>query len=154
MTVDFTLTATALALDAMVVTGTPGGTQLRAIGNAVDKIDIAKVAETSPAVNVQQLLGQKSPGVLILPNPGMVGTGSAVRIRGAASLSLTNQPLVYVDGVRVDNNPAGGPAIRNGRYASRLNDFNPEDIESMEIIKGPAARGRPRAEAAQKPPTA
>ena len=138
-TVDFALGASALALDAVVVTGTAGGTQMRAIGNAVDKLDIATSAQTSPAVNVQQLLGQKSPGVLILPNPGLVGSGSAVRIRGAASLSLTNQPIIYVDGVRVDNNPAGGPAIRNGRYASRLNDFNPEDIESMEIIKGPAA---------------
>lgn len=138
-TLDFTLGAAVTALDAVVVTGTAGGTQMRAIGNTVDKLDIAKEAQSSPAVNVQQLLGQKSPGVLILPTPGMVGTGSAVRIRGAASLSLTNQPIVYVDGVRVDNNPAGGPAIRNGRYASRLNDFNPEDIESMEIIKGPAA---------------
>jgi TonB-dependent SusC/RagA subfamily outer membrane receptor len=69
----------------------------------------------------------------------MVGSGSAVRIRGAASLSLTNQPLIYVDGVRVDNNPSAGPSIRQGRFASRINDFNPEDIESMEIIKGPAA---------------
>lgn len=138
-TVDFALGTASIALDAVVVTGTAGGEQMRAIGNTVDKLDIAKLAETSPAENVQQLLGQKSPGVLILPNPGMVGSGSAVRIRGAASLSLTNQPIVYVDGVRVDNNPAGGPAIRNGRYASRLNDFNPEDIESIEIIKGPAA---------------
>jgi TonB-linked SusC/RagA family outer membrane protein len=138
-TVDFALPASVLALDAMVVTGTAGGTQMRAIGNTVDKLDVAKVAETSPAVNVQQLIGQRSPGVIMLPNAGMVGTGSAVRIRGAASLSLTNQPLIYVDGVRVDNNPSAGPAIRNGRHASRLNDFNPEDIESMEIIKGPAA---------------
>ncbi|MDB4887578.1 MAG: TonB-dependent outer membrane protein SusC/RagA [Gemmatimonadetes bacterium] len=138
-TVDFALTGATLALDAVVVTGTAGGTQMRAIGNTVDKLDVAKSIETSPAVNVQQLLGQKSAGVMILPNPGLVGSGSAVRIRGAASLSLTNQPILYVDGVRVDNNPAGGPAIRNGRYASRMNDFNPEDIESMEIIKGPAA---------------
>ncbi len=138
-TLDFALTPAVTALDALVVTGTAGGTQMRAIGNTVDKLDIAKEAQSSPAVNVQQLLGQKSPGVLILPTPGLVGSGSAVRIRGAASLSLANQPIVYVDGVRVDNNPSGGPAIRNGRYASRLNDFNPEDIESMEIIKGPAA---------------
>ncbi|MDQ6633938.1 MAG: TonB-dependent receptor [Gemmatimonadota bacterium] len=137
--VDFALGAAALALDAMVVTGTPGGTQMRAIGNAVEKLDMAKIIETSPAVNVQQLLGQKSPGVMILPNAGMIGAGSAVRIRGAASLSLTNSPIIYVDGVRVDNNAASGPAIRNGRYGNRLNDFNPEDIESMEIIKGPAA---------------
>jgi TonB-dependent SusC/RagA subfamily outer membrane receptor len=137
--VDFALGAAALSLDALVVTGTPGGTQMRAIGNAVEKLDMAKIAETSPAVNVQQLLGQKSPGVMILPNAGMIGAGSAVRIRGAASLSLTNSPIIYVDGVRVDNSAASGPAIRNGRYGNRLNDFNPEDIESMEIIKGPAA---------------
>ena len=139
VTVDFSLGTLVSALDAVIVTGTAGGTQMRAIGNTVDKLDISKDIKSSPAVNVQQLLGQKSPGVLILPSPGMVGSGSAVRIRGAASLSLTNQPIIYVDGVRVDNNPSAGPAIRNGRYASRLNDFNPEDIESMEIIKGPAA---------------
>ena len=138
-TADFSLTSANVSLDAVVVTGTAGGQQVREIGNTVDKLNIAKEAQTSPAVNVQQLLGQKSPGVLILPTPGMVGVGSAVRIRGASSLSLTNQPIIYVDGVRVDNNPAGGPAIRNGRYASRLNDFSTEDIESMEIIKGPAA---------------
>src|ERR1700716_287096 len=137
--VDFSLGTLVSALDAVIVTGTAGGTQMRAIGNAVDKLDLSKDIKSSPAVNVQQLLGQKSPGVLILPSPGMVGAGSAVRIRGAASLSLTNQPIIYVDGVRVDNNPSAGPAIRNGRYGSRLNDFNPEDIESMEIIKGPAA---------------
>jgi TonB-linked SusC/RagA family outer membrane protein len=138
-TVDFSLGVAALALDAMVVTGTAGGTQMRAVGNAVEKLDVAKVAELSPAVNVQQMLGQRTAGVMVLPNSGMVGTGSAIRIRGAASLSLTNQPIMYVDGVRVDNNPSAGPAIRQGRHAARLNDFNPEDIESMEIIKGPAA---------------
>lgn len=139
ITVDLGLVPAPLSLDAMVVTGTPGGTQVRAIGNAVERLDLAKAAELSPAVNVQQLLGQRSPGVVILPSSGMVGTGSAVRIRGAASLSLANQPLIYVDGVRIDNNASAGPAIRQGRQAARLNDFNPEDIESMEIIKGPAA---------------
>ncbi|MBC7672057.1 MAG: carboxypeptidase-like regulatory domain-containing protein, partial [Polaromonas sp.] len=138
-TVDFALSASVLSLDAVVVTGTAGGTQVREIGNAVGRIDVAKVAETSPAVNVQQLLGQRDAGVIVQPAAGMVGAGSAIRIRGTASLSLTNQPIIYVDGVRIDNNAAGGPAIRQGRTASRLNDFNPEDIESIEIIKGPAA---------------
>ncbi len=139
VTVDLTLAMAPLSLDALVVTGTPGGTQVRAIGNAVDRLDMAAAAELSPAVNVQQLLGQRSTGVISLPSSGMVGTGSAIRIRGAVSLSLTSQPLIYVDGVRVDNNPSAGPNIRQGRQASRLNDFDPEDIESMEIIKGPAA---------------
>jgi TonB-linked SusC/RagA family outer membrane protein len=138
-TADFTLATIPLSLDAVVVTGTAGGTQVREIGNAVSRVDAAKIAETTPSVNVQQLLGQRSPGVIVQPAAGMVGAGSAVRIRGAASLSLTNQPIIYVDGVRIDNNAAAGPSIRQGRTASRLNDFNPEDIESMEIIKGPAA---------------
>ncbi|MEO8334495.1 MAG: SusC/RagA family TonB-linked outer membrane protein [bacterium] len=138
-TVDFTLSSSPLALDAVVVTGTPGGTQVREIGNAVGRIDAAEIARTSPSVNVQQVIGQRDPGVVVQPSAGMVGAGSAIRIRGTASLSLTNQPIIYVDGVRIDNSAASGPAIRQGRTVSRLNDFNPEDIESIEIIKGPAA---------------
>ncbi len=136
---NFALDAAAISLDAVVVTGTPGGTQSRAIGNAVEQMDVAKVAEVSPSTNVQQVIGQRNPGVVVLPSTGMVGSGSAIRIRGASSLSLTNQPIIYVDGVRVDADPAAGPAIRQGRQAARLNDFNSEDIESIEIIKGPAA---------------
>src|SRR5262249_21171940 len=48
-------------------------------------------------------------------------------------------PIVYIDGVRMDANTSQGPAQRGGAGASRLNDINPEDIESIEIIKGPAA---------------
>ncbi len=139
LTLNFAMEARALSLNAMVVTGTPGGTQVRELGNAIGRVSVAKIAETSPATNIQQLLGQRDAGVVVQPAAGMVGAGSAIRIRGASSLSLTNQPIIYVDGVRVDNNPAGGPNIRQGRTASRLNDFNPEDIESIEIIKGPAA---------------
>ncbi len=137
--VNFTLSTSPLALDAVVVTGTPGGTQVREIGNAVGRIDAAEIARTSPSVNVQQVIGQRDPGVIVQPAAGMVGAGSAIRIRGTSSLSLTNQPIIYVDGVRIDNSASAGPAIRQGRTASRLNDFNPEDIESIEIIKGPAA---------------
>ncbi|MEP6990646.1 MAG: carboxypeptidase-like regulatory domain-containing protein, partial [bacterium] len=137
--VDFTLSTSPLSLDAVVVTGTPGGTQVREIGNAVGRIDAAEIARTSPSLNVQQVIGQRDPGVVVQPAAGMVGAGSAIRIRGTSSLSLTNQPIIYVDGVRIDNSAAAGPAIRQGRTASRLNDFNPEDIESIEIIKGPAA---------------
>ena len=138
-TANFALVSIPTSLNAVVVTGTAGGTQVREIGNAVGRVDAAKIAETTPSVNVQQLLGQRDPGVIVQPAAGMVGAGSAVRIRGASSISLTNQPIIYVDGVRIDQSAAAGPAIRQGRTASRLNDFNPEDIESIEIIKGPAA---------------
>lgn len=129
----------ALDLDEIIVTGTPGGTQRRAIGNVVERIDASRLVESAPAVNVEQLIGGRSPGVTVRPSPGMVGTGTSINIRGVSSLSLGNAPLIYVDGVRVDNNPSAGPPLRQGRQVSRFNDINPEDIESIEIIKGPAA---------------
>jgi TonB-dependent SusC/RagA subfamily outer membrane receptor len=62
-------------------------------------------------------------------------------VRGASSLSLQNDPLIYVDGIRVDNAQASGPTNQGfgSQSVSRWNDFDPDDIESLEIIKGPAA---------------
>ncbi len=138
VTADFGMEVKPLSLDAMVVTGTAGGTKAREVGNAISQLSMSKTTET-PSLNVQQLLGQRATSVVVMPVAGNIGSGSQINIRGAASLSLQTQPIIYVDGVRVDNSTAEGPAIRQGRSASRLNDFNPEDIESIEIIKGPAA---------------
>lgn len=140
-TLGFALGESAIALDALVVTGTPGGTQRRAVGNVVTQIDAAEVVETAPVGNVQELINGRSPGVVITPASGMVGSGSDIRIRGTSSLSLSSRPLLYVDGVRVDNAGGTGPTVQGFGVSvvSRLNDFNPSDIESIEIIKGPAA---------------
>jgi TonB-linked SusC/RagA family outer membrane protein len=79
--------------------------------------------------------------VTIIQTTGMLGGGSRVRIRGSNSFSLSNEPLVYVDGVRVNNDQSTGPVSQafGSRAISRWNDLNPEDIQSIEIIKGPAA---------------
>src|SRR5689334_7756423 len=138
VTVNFAMETKPLSLDAMVVTGTAGGTKAREVGNALAVVAPTKLVD-APVASVQQAIGQRAPSVVVRPVAGNVGSGSSISIRGAASLSLQTQPIIYVDGVRVDNSTAEGPAIRQGRSASRLNDFNPEDIESMEIIKGPAA---------------
>jgi TonB-linked SusC/RagA family outer membrane protein len=135
------LAETAVELDEIVVTGVAGGTQRRAIGNVVSQIRAEDVVATAPVPNIQSLLNARAPGVIVTPGTGMVGSGSRIRIRGASSFSLSNQPLIVVDGVRVDNAAATGPAVQafNSSVISRLNDFNPRDIESIEIIKGPAA---------------
>src|SRR5207253_7335790 len=76
---------------------------------------------------------------------GTVGSGSRIRIRGASSISLTNEPLVVVDGIRFNNSignsgTTGSTTIGvGGQVPSRFNDINPEDIESIEVLKGPAA---------------
>jgi TonB-linked SusC/RagA family outer membrane protein len=129
------------SLQAVVVTGTTGAAQRREIGNAVGMINASDVVAASPIMSVQSLLNGRTPSVVVMPTSGQVGTGSQVRIRGQSSLSLGNNPLLFVDGVRVNNAAATGPVSQafGSSPISRLNDFNPEDIESIEVLKGPSA---------------
>lgn len=131
----------ALELSGVVTTGTAGVAEKRAIGNAVTTVSAAEVVATQPVNNFQDLLNGRASGVSVIGSSGQVGTGSRIRVRGASSLSLNNNPLIFVDGVRVDNTQASGPTTQGFGSASvsRWNDFNPDDIESLEIIKGPAA---------------
>jgi TonB-linked SusC/RagA family outer membrane protein len=135
------LTAAAVSLNEVVVTGTPGSTERRALGVDVAQIDASTLVQKAPIADVQQLLNGRSPGVTLLGNSGVIGAGSTVRIRGISSFSLTNQPLIYVDGVRVDNAQSTGTNNQGfgANTTTRWNDFNPDDIESIEIVKGPAA---------------
>jgi TonB-linked SusC/RagA family outer membrane protein len=135
------VTTAALSLDAVVVTGTPGGAEKRTLGNAVTRLDVGEVVRDQPVSSVSDLLNARIPGVVIIPATGNVGGGSRIRVRGVSSLSLPQEPLIYVDGVRVLNDAATGP-INQGfgsNSISRFNDISPEDIESIEVIRGPAA---------------
>jgi TonB-linked SusC/RagA family outer membrane protein len=136
-----TLAERAVELNQVVVTGTAGVAEKRAIGNAVSTVKVSDVVATQPVRNVQDLLTGRASGVSVVASSGQVGTGSRIRVRGASSLSLGNDPLIYVDGVRVDNAQATGPTVQafGSASVSRFNDFNPNDIESIEVIKGPAA---------------
>lgn len=145
-TANFALQPSAIALDQVVVTGTAGAQERRTIGNAVTTISVADELSKSVAPNLGNLLNARASGVTILPRNGRLGTGPAIQIRGRASLSLENSPLIYVDGVRVNNATSTGPIGVSGglggqgsAVGGRLNDINPEDIESIEVIKGPAA---------------
>ena len=134
------LEPTAVELNAIVVTGTPGAQQIRALGNAVGKLEASHLTEISAPTDVRQLIGARVPGVSLANGMGGVGAGGSTAIRGVGSLSLSHEPLVYVDGIRIDNDPdEGGFGSSFGAGTARINDINPEDIESIEIIKGPAA---------------
>ena len=138
VTADFTLRQTAIALDEIVVTGAGVQTEKRKLGNTIATINADQLAD-APVDNLSEMLTGREPGVTGLPGGGLAGEGAQIRIRGSASLSESNEPIVYVDGVRVDN--AGGFAgIGQGAgNPSRLNDINPESIERIEILKGAAA---------------
>ena len=140
---NFTVSQDALQLDEIIVTGTPGGTQRRAIGNTVARVDAAEIVASRPISSMQNLIQGRTPGLAFTRSGGQVGEGSIIRIRGVSSFGLGSQPLIYIDGVRMDNSMGLGPNLPNTgagqRAASALDDLNPNDIESIEIIKGPAA---------------
>lgn len=136
---DFALSLEALGLDEIVVTGTPGGTQRRAIGNTVASVQAGDITEQVEFNDVEGLLGQRVPGLQLSRATGIVGAGSDIEIRGISTFALGRQPLIYVDGIRVNNQSDAGPRTGSERQVNVLNDFNPEDIASIEIIKGPAA---------------
>lgn len=135
------LSSNPTSLETIVVTGQAGAAAKREIGNAVGTIDASAIVAEAPILSMQGLLNGRTPSLVVMPTSGQVGTGSQIRIRGQASLSLGNSPLLFVDGVRVNNDPATGPVSQafGSSPISRINDFNPEDIESIEVLKGPSA---------------
>lgn len=137
------LQETAISLDEIVVTGVVGEQAARAVGNSIGQVNASELEELAPAADLQRMISATVPGVRVSMGGGEVGAGGTTRIRGIASLSLGAQPLVYVDGVRVngqESNAAFGWWGFNGNaQPSRLQDFNPDEIENIEIIKGPAA---------------
>ena len=140
-TADFVLTVAVAQLDEIVTTAT-GQQRKVELGNAVSTLgDVGARVETVPTHSMSDLLIGKSPGVTMLPGTEL-GAAPTVRIRGVSSISLSNAPIWYVDGVRYQ---AGGLGTTNtlnsGSDASfsLLNSLNPEEIEDIEIVKGPSA---------------
>ena len=138
-TLTLELSQSAIALDEIVVTGAGQATQKKKLGNTVATINTDKLLETAPVANVSEVLMGREPGVAALPTGGVAGEGTKIRIRGTSSLSQVNEPIIYVDGVRVDNRGGMGGLDQGGGSPSRLDDINPASIERIEILKGAAA---------------
>src|SRR5216117_4170557 len=140
------LAPSVLQLDAIIVTGTPGQARVREVGNSIVQVNLSQVKD--PPASMDQLLQARAPGLSVMQTSGMAGEGAQIRLRGAVSVSQSNQPIVYIDGIRVRsegyrrNRPPfdDSNGFRGGNYqASPLNDINPADIERVEIIRGSAA---------------
>src|SRR5215468_10054472 len=132
-TADVALSQAAFSLSEVVVTVT--GAQKKAeISNTVASVDVAAKATETTAQSLGQLLSGQAAGVQIM-SAGAAGGGSRIRIRGQSSLSMGNSPVVYVDGVKVYSDATTASATRS----SRFDDINPEEIETIDILKGPAA---------------
>jgi TonB-dependent starch-binding outer membrane protein SusC len=136
---DFELRQSTIELSQIVVTGAGAGTERRRLGNTIATIDAAAM-QNAPVSNISEILQGREPGVVGLSSGGMAGEGSRIRIRGSSSLSQSNEPVIYVDGVRIDGSGGFGPGVgQDGGSPSRLDDINPASIERIEILKGAAA---------------
>ncbi|NUQ11231.1 MAG: SusC/RagA family TonB-linked outer membrane protein [Gemmatimonadaceae bacterium] len=121
-TVDFTLEVDINRLSEVVVTGVTGATEAKKLAFTVDKVDQANLPV--PATSALQSLQGKVTGAQVVTPSGRPGAAPAILLRGAKSLNLSLSPLIVVDGI-----------IMNGS----MNDINPQDIESIEVVKGAAA---------------
>lgn len=136
--VNVELTPTVQQLDAVVTTAT-GETQRRREQGV--NVATVKVDETVPLPAVQnfsQVMSSRVAGVNVAAAGGSSGTGSRIRIRGPNSVSLSNDPLLVIDGVRVNATSNSTTIGVGGQQPSRFDDINPEDIETIEVFKGPA----------------
>jgi TonB-linked SusC/RagA family outer membrane protein len=136
-TANFALQPSAVALAPMVVTAT-GEQRSVEVGNAISRIDADDVVETSAVTNVGDLLTARTPGVTVIPGT-QTGAGVRIRIRGTSSLSLSNNPIYIIDGVRVEGTTGSSTVSVGGTLPSRVGDLNPEEIQSMEVVRGPSA---------------
>jgi TonB-dependent starch-binding outer membrane protein SusC len=131
------LSVSAITLGEIVVTGTPGAQTKRELGNSIGSIRVGEQLENAPITNAAELLTARTPGLSLMSNSGQAGSSSNIRIRGAGSLSGGYQPVFYVDGIRIESGVVEGASTYQG--GSALDFLNPDDIESIEVIRGPAA---------------
>ena len=145
--VNVTMVDDAVLLDDVVVTALGIKKDRKALGYSVTEMKASELMKNKQT-NVVNSLAGKVAGVNVTQTGGAAGAGSAIVIRGgnSASESRDNQPLFVVDGIVYDNSTVvGGNSGTDGMttaattFSNRVMDINPEDIESMSILKGAAA---------------
>jgi TonB-linked SusC/RagA family outer membrane protein len=141
VTQDFTLVVNATELAEVVVTALGVERTRSTLGTAQQQLSAGELNETRAQNLMQQIQGKVS-GVQIT-SPGTQGGSTNIIIRGQNSITGNNQPLFIVDGVAVSNaNRGGAPFVgsnTNFDYGNALSDLNPDDIESLSVLKGPNA---------------
>ena len=143
---DVTLQEDALLLDEVVVTALGIPREKKQLGYSVQSVGGDALVNSGES-NMINGLNSKVAGVQVINSSGAPGSSSYIRIRGSSSISGNNQPLIVIDGVPLDNQQlnSGNPDDGNNNLlggvanSNRGIDINPNDIEDMTVLKGPAA---------------
>ncbi len=123
----------------VVVTGIASRTSKARAEVAVANVNAAKLSEQNVYTDFSQLISAKVPGLTLQRSSGQVGSGYRFYVRSGGGLNGNEQPVIYVDGVRVDNTQLTGGTYTGGQGVNTLADLNPEDIAKVQVLKGPAA---------------
>src|SRR6266550_4704062 len=137
---DFLLTVNPFHLGEVVVTGAGTSTTRERLTTTINTVDSSALRKAVQPQNLVSALAAKAPNVEVRTQTGEPGGSASIRIRGATSLTGANQPLFVVDGQPIDNSTTSTQGGNQGTVATnRASDINPEDIESIEILKSSAA---------------
>lgn len=147
---DFSLARVATSLNEVVITALGQTAQQRSLGTAQQTVQGSAIAETQRDNFVNALQGRVA-GVDVTSTSGVPGASSSITIRGVSSISSSNQPLMIVDGLPLDNRTLNTTVLgsdvnsntalsnRGIDFTNRAADLNPEDIETLTVLKGPEA---------------
>jgi TonB-linked SusC/RagA family outer membrane protein len=135
-TLDITLEQDATQFSEIVVTALGIAREKKALGYSVQEVS-GKTLTQARETNLVNSLSGRLAGVQVTNSNGAPGSSSRMIIRGASSIGSNNQPLFVVDGVPVDNSNFGsGTGVDYGNAAASI---NPDDVESINVLKGPSA---------------
>jgi len=137
-TVDVVMQSEAQKIEGVVVTALGISREKKSLGYSVQDVQGEELTKAREANVVNSLTG-KVAGVQITNSSGAVGASSRIVLRGVTSLSGDNQPLFVVDGVPISNSNFGNTGTDGVNRGSGVADINPDDIESVSVLKGPNA---------------
>ena len=152
-TVDVAMAVETRSLDEVVITGLASSVKRSNLANSIATVSAKELTGSTRQVTVDAALNGKIAGANISSNSGAPGGGVSVQLRGISTITGESQPLYVVDGVYVSNDQVGngaGSAAFSGASGgttrttqdggvNRISDLNPNDIESIEVLKGPSA---------------
>ena len=139
ITQNFQLETNPLRLGEVVITGAGTLSSTEKLGNSRSSVDSSQITRSNE-MNIVQALAAKAPGVQVNAQSGQPGASSGIQIRGVKSILGNGQPLFIVDGQPIDNRTQSTQGFLGGTDTpNRASDINPNDIESIEILKGASA---------------
>ena len=133
---DFVLKDDALGLDEVVVTAQSGIVTKKQLGSVINTVKMDKIG-TRTVSNAAEALQGALPGARIMRNSGSVAPSISIRLRGPSTVLGSSDPLIMVDGMIINNDTRS--AIGSGGSSDPLSDIDLNDIDHIEILKGPAA---------------